>query len=102
MKKIRIKNFEIIRRNFILKHRETIEEKLFDDYLDKDVTVILKGVITTQFIIHSARILLNDYTLILTDTKKEEFIIDFSFVTDVIVDNAITFEIDEQRVTLDY
>lgn len=85
-----------------MKHRETIEEKLFDEYLDKDVTVILRGVITTQFIIHSAKILLNDYTLILTDAKREEFIIDLSFVTDTKVDNAITFELEEQKVTLDY
>ena len=85
-----------------MKNRELIEEKLFNDYLDKDITVILKGGITTQFVIHDARILLNDYTLILTDTKKEQFMVDLSFVTDVIVDNAITFEIEEQKVTLDY
>lgn len=85
-----------------MKHREIIEEKLFNEYLDKDVSVILKGCIITQFIIHKTKILLSDNTLILTDTKKEEFIIDLSFVTDVIVDNAITFEIEEQKITLDY
>lgn len=86
-----------------MKNRELIEEKLFDDYLDKDVTVILKGcIIITQFIIHNAKILLNDNTLMITDCKKEEFIIDLSFVTNTIVDNAITFELEEQKVTLDY
>jgi len=85
-----------------MKNREIIEEKLFNNYLDKDVTVILKGAITTKFIIHGSKILLSDNTLILTDTKKEEFIIDLSWVTDVIVDNAITFEIEEQKITLDY
>lgn len=85
-----------------MKNRELIEEKLFDDYLDKDITVILKGGITTEFIIHSAKILLSDISLLLTDTKKEEFIIDLSFVTDTKVDNAITFELEEQKVILDY
>lgn len=85
-----------------MKNRELIKEKLFDDYLDKDITVILKGGITTEFIIHSAKILLSDISLILTDCKKEEFIIDLSFVTDTTVDNAITFELEEQKVTLDY
>ena len=85
-----------------MKNREIIEEKLFNDYLDKDVTVILKGCIITQFIIHNAKILLSNNTLILTDTKKEEFIIDLSFITDTSVDNAITFELEEQKVTLDY
>lgn len=85
-----------------MKNKGLIEEKLFDDYLDKDVTVILKGCITTEFIIHSAKILLSDISLILTDCKKEEFIIDLSFVTNTRVDNAITFELEEQKVTLDY
>ncbi len=85
-----------------MKNRELIEEKLFDDYLDKDITVILKGGITTEFIIHNAKILLSDISLILTDCKKEEFIIDLSFVTNTKVDNAITFELEEQKVTLDY
>lgn len=85
-----------------MKNRELIEEKLFDDYLDKDITVILKGGITTEFIIHNAKILLSDISLILTDCKKEEFIIDLSFVTDTKVDNAITFELEEQKVILDY
>jgi len=85
-----------------MKNRELIKEKLFDDYLDKDITVILKGGITTEFIIHSAKILLSDISLILTDCKKEEFIIYLSFVTDTTVDNAITFELEEQKVTLDY
>lgn len=85
-----------------MKNREIIEEMLFEKYLDKDVIVILKGAITTEFIIHSAKILLSDISLILTDCKKEEFIIDLSFVTDTKVDNAITLELEEQKVTLDY
>ncbi len=85
-----------------MKNREIIEKMLFEKYLDKDVTVILKGGITTEFIIHSAKILLSDISLILTNTKKEEFIIDLSFVTNTRVDNAITFEMEEQKVTLDY
>lgn len=85
-----------------MKNREIIEEMLFEKYLDKDITIILKGGITTEFIIHSAKILLSDNTLIITNTKKEELIIDFSFVTDSKVDNAITFELEEQKVTLDY
>lgn len=85
-----------------MKNREIIEEMLFEKYLDKDVTVILKGGITTEFIIHSAKILLSDISLIITNTKKEELIIDFSFVTNTTVDNAITFELEEQKVTLDY
>lgn len=85
-----------------MKNRELIKEKLFEKYLDKDVNVILKGGITTEFIIHNAKILLSDISLILTDCKKEEFIIDLSFVTDTKVDNAITFELEEQKVILDY
>lgn len=85
-----------------MKNREIIEEMLFEKYLDKDITIILKGGITTEFIIHNAKILLSDISLILTDCKKEEFIIDLSFVTDTKVDNAITFELEEQKVTLDY
>jgi hypothetical protein len=85
-----------------MQNREIIEEMLFEKYLDKDVTIILKGGITTEIIIHSAKILLSDISLILTDTKKEEFIIDLSFVTNTKVDNAITFELEEQKVTLDY
>ena len=85
-----------------MKNREIIEKMLFEKYLDKDVTVILKGGITTEFIIHSAKILLSDISLILTNTKKEEFIIDLSFVTNTRVDNALTFEMEEQKVTLDY
>lgn len=85
-----------------MENRKLIEKKLFDNYLDKDVNVILKGGITTEFIIHNAKILLSNHTLIITNTKKEELIIKFSFVTDVIVDNAITFELEEQKVTLDY
>lgn len=85
-----------------MKNREIIEEMLFEKYLEKDVNVILRGGITTEFIIHNAKILLSDISLILTDCKKEEFIIDLSFVTDTKVDNAITFELEEQKVTLDY
>jgi len=85
-----------------MKNREIIEEMLFEKYLDKDITIILKGGITTEFTIHSAKILLSDNTLIITNTKKEELIIDFSFVTDSKVDNAITFELEEQKVILDY
>ncbi len=85
-----------------MKNREIIEEMLFEKYLDKDITIILKGGITTEFTIHSAKILLSDNTLIITNKKKEELIIDFSFVTDSKVDNAITFELEEQKVILDY
>lgn len=85
-----------------MKNREIIEKMLFEKYIDNDITVILKGGITTEFIIHNAKILLSDISLILTDTKKEEFIINLSFVTDTKIDNAITFELEEQKVTLDY
>lgn len=85
-----------------MKNRELIEQRLFEKYLDKDITIILKGGITTEFIIHNAKILLSDISLILTDCKKEELIIDLSFVTNTRVDNAITFELEEQKVTLDY
>lgn len=85
-----------------MKNREIIEEMLFEKYLEKDVNVILRGGITTEFIIHNAKILLSDISLILTDTKKEEFIIDLSFITNTTVNNTITFELEEQKVTLDY
>lgn len=85
-----------------MKNRELIEQRLFDNYLEKDVNVILRGGITTEFTIHSAKILLSDNTLIITNTKREELLINFSFVTNTTVDNAITFELEEQKVTLDY
>lgn len=55
-----------------MKDREILENKLFDEYLEKDVTIILTGNIETMLVIHNCKILINDYRIILTDCKKKK------------------------------
>ena len=72
-----------------MKDREILENKLFDEYLEKDVTIILTGNIETMLVIHNCKILINDYRIILTDCKKEEIII------------SINIDLGNQNITID-
>ncbi len=85
-----------------MKYKEMIEEILFDKYLDTDVTVIFQGYIKTNFVIHNAKILLSENTLMITNTKKEEITICLNEVIDLKVNSCITFYFDNLEVTLDY
>ena len=82
-------------------NREELENKLFNDYLEKDITVIITGDIETLFIIHNCKILINDYRIVLTNSKKEEIILSFNNVVDVKIENCIKIDYDCQSVIID-
>lgn len=82
-------------------NREEIENKLFNEYLEKDVTVIITGDIETFFIIHNCKILINNYRIVLTDSKKEEIILSFNNVENVKIEKCIKIDYGCQSVILD-
>jgi len=84
-----------------LKNKEKIINILFNEYLDKDITVILEKSITTDFIIEKAKIVMSDRTLMITDGNKKELIICLDEVLNTKIHNAITFQLENQLVTLD-
>lgn len=85
-----------------MKDRETLESKLFDDFLEKDLTIILKGNINTEFVIHSAKLLMSNNTLMITDSKKEELIISFNDVIDIDTNSFIKIQFENQSVIIDF
>lgn len=85
-----------------MKCLEKIQEKLFNDFLDKDLTVILEGSITTDFIIRGAKIAISDKTLMITDGNKKELIICLDEVTNMYIRSYLEIELEEQKITIDY
>lgn len=84
-----------------MKDREILENKLFDEYLEKDVTIILTGNIETMLVIHNCKILINDYRIILTDCKKEKIIIRTDEIIDISFNQCINIDLGNQNITID-
>lgn len=86
----------------MIKNKEQILDKLFNEFLDKDLRIILEGIITSQFVVHNSKILMNNKHLIITDCEDEEIIICLNELSDVTVnDYFITFKILNQIITID-
>lgn len=86
----------------MIKDKEKILDKLFNEFLDKDLRIILQGTIETSIIIHKAKILMNNKHLIITDCGDDEVIICLNELLDVIIKNSfITFKIVNQSITID-
>lgn len=81
---------------------EKLKKALLKDYKNKDIIVILEGFIKTYIIIKNSKILINNQTLILTDGKQQEFIIDLDYVYNIDVNTAIMFDLDNEKITLQY
>ena len=81
---------------------EKLKNALLKDYKNKDIIVILEGFIKTYIIIKNSKILINNQTLILTDGKQQEFIIDLDYVYNIDVNTAIMFDLDNEKITLQY
>ena len=84
-----------------MKCLEKMQEKLFNDFLDKDLNILLEGVITTDFIIRNAKICISDKRLMITDCNKTELIISLDEVTNMYIRSYLKFEFEEQKVTID-
>ena len=85
-----------------MKDKEKILNKLFNEFIDKDLRIILKGSITSELIIHNSKILMNNKHLIITDCENEEIIICLNELSDVIInDFFITFKMLNQSITID-
>lgn len=86
----------------MIQDKEKVLDKLFNEFLNKDLKIILAGTIETQFIIHNAKIVMNNKHLIITNCEDEEVIISLDELSDVkISEYYITFEINNQMVTID-
>lgn len=82
--------------------KEKVLDKLFNDFLNKDLKIVLSGTIETQFMVHNAKIVMNNKHLIITNCEDEEVIISLDELSDVkISEYYITFEINNQMVTID-
>ena len=81
---------------------EKLKNALLKDYKNKDIIVILEGFIKTYIIIKNSKILINNQTLILTDGKQQEIIIDLDYVYNIDVNTAIMFDLDNEKITLQY
>ena len=81
---------------------EKLKKALLKEYKNKDILVILEGFIKTYIIIKNSKILINNQTLILTDGKQQEFIIDLDYVYNIDVNTAIMFDLDNEKITLQY
>ena len=81
---------------------EKLKKALLKDYKNKDIIVILEGFIKTYIIIKNSKILINNQTLILTDGKQQEIIIDLDYVYNIDVNTAIMFDLDNEKITLQY
>lgn len=86
----------------MIKDKEQILDKLFNEFLDKDLRIILEGIITSQFVVHNSKILMNNKHLIITDCQDEEIIISLNELSDVTINEYfITFKIINQIITID-
>ena len=81
---------------------EKLKKTLLKEYKNKDILVILEGFIKTYIIIKNSKILINNQTLILTDGKQQEIIIDLDYVYNIDVNTAIMFDLDNEKITLQY
>ena len=81
---------------------EKLKKALLKEYKNKDILVILEGFIKTYIIIKNSKILINNQTLILTDGKQQEIIIDLDYVYNIDVNTAIMFDLDNEKITLQY
>ncbi len=81
---------------------EKLKKALLKEYKNKDILVMLEGFIKTYIIIKNSKILINNQTLILTDGKQQEIIIDLDYVYNIDVNTAIMFDLDNEKITLQY
>ena len=81
---------------------EKLKKTLLKEYKNKDILIMLEGFIKTYIIIKNSKILINNQTLILTDGKQQEIIIDLDYVYNIDVNTAIMFDLDNEKITLQY
>lgn len=86
----------------MLKHKELLEEQLYNNFLNKNLTIILDGGISTNFIIKNAKIVISDSILFITDGQKKDLIILLDEITNVTAKNYISIEFDMINITIDY
>ena len=84
-----------------MKDREKLLNKLLNDFLNQDISVILEGAITTDFIIEKAKIVMSIKTLMITDTNNKELLICLDDVLDIKIHNCIIFELETQKLKID-
>lgn len=86
----------------MFKYKEELSNKLFNEYLDKDLSIFLAGSIEMSFTIHKAKFLINDYRIIITDSKKEEIIIKVDEIIGIKLENCIVIDLGNQQIIIDY
>lgn len=86
----------------MLKHKELLEEQLYNNFLNKDLTIIIDGGISTNFVIRNAKIVISNSTLFITDGQKQDLIILLDEITNVTSKNYISIEFDMLNITIDY
>lgn len=79
-----------------------IKEKLFNNFTNKDLTIILEGNITTDFIIRNAKISISNKRIMLSDGNKTELIICIDNIINTYICNYIELSFEKQKIIIDY
>lgn len=84
-----------------MKDKDKMIEKLYNEFLDKDLQIILEETIETQILIDNAKILMNNKRLIISDCNNEEIMICLNEMSNIEISKYfIKFKIVNQLVTI--
>lgn len=78
-----------------------LQKLILSKFKNTDITVIINGVIRTDFIIHNANIVISNKTLFITDSNNKDLTISLDEATNILLHRYIVFEFDNLTVILD-